>query len=77
MYVKDKTWMSKTGQQTLVQSHWDCYKQLKSALSAWTTELWFSSEHGRRSSPTTERWCKGWCYFYVLVWLAVFTSNCV
>lgn len=50
MYMKDKSWMSKTGQETLVQSHWECHKQLKSAMPARTAELWLSSEHGRRSS---------------------------
>lgn len=35
MYM-NLTWMSKTGQQTLVQSHWECHKQLKSAMPAWT-----------------------------------------
>lgn len=50
IYVKNKALISKTGQQTLVQrSHWEV-SQLKSAMHAWTTELWLSSQQGRRNS---------------------------
>lgn len=54
--------------------HWECYKQLKSAMPACTTELRLSSDHWEKE---LSRWCKGWCCFYVLVWLAGLVSNCV